>query len=87
MSKEVLIAELRQKIIATLHLDGITEVELAADTQLFSPEGLGLDSVDALELVIMLEKDYAINIEDQASVKDKFSSLNSLAEFILSAQK
>lgn len=83
MNKETLIAELQQKIINSLNLAGMAPEEISPDTALFDDDGLGLDSVDALELVVMLEKDYGISIEDKSDAKTAFASLNAMADYIL----
>ena len=59
----VSINELKTKIIASLRLEDVTPEQIVDDAPLFGT-GLGLDSIDALELVAMLEKDYGIMIKD-----------------------
>lgn len=81
-----LILELKGKIINDLGLEDITPDEIEDDAPLFG-EGLGLDSLDALEIVIMLEEDYGLRLDDAEKAKEILSSVNSLASFIQNAKK
>jgi len=56
--------------------------ELGDDTPLFGPEGLGLDSIDALELVLGLEKEFGVVIEDRPTAVKVLASIKTIAEFI-----
>jgi acyl carrier protein len=76
-----LIEQLKQRIIEILNLEDIVPADIDPSAPLFG-EGLGLDSLDALELVVMLEKDYAIKIPDIEVGRQAFASVTSLAEFI-----
>lgn len=83
---EDLILELKGKIINDLGLEDITPDEIEDDAPLFG-EGLGLDSLDALEIVIMLEEDYGLRLDDVEQAREILSSINSLASFIQDAKK
>lgn len=72
---------LKQLIVESLHLEGLTPDHIADDAPLFG-EGLGLDSVDALELVVALEKEYGMRIQSHEVDKSVFASVASLAEFV-----
>lgn len=72
---------LKKMIIETLMLEDITVAEIENDALLFR-EGLGLDSIDALELVVAIEKIFNIIIEDEDVGKTAFASINALAKFI-----
>ena len=74
-------AELKQLIIDTLKLEEITADQIQDDAPLFK-EGLGLDSIDALELVVALEKQYSIIIENEDVGKQAFASVAALAHFV-----
>ena len=87
MDKNALISDLRKKIISTLNLGGIDEASLGADTPLFGDDGLGLDSVDALELVVMVENEYGISVSDKDSATTVFASLEALADYIIAHKK
>ena len=73
--------ELKQKIIAALNLQDIQPADIKDDEPLFGA-GLGLDSIDALELVVMLERDYGIIIQQQEVARQAFASIQSLAKFV-----
>jgi acyl carrier protein len=72
---------LKKLIVTTLNLDGLTPERIADDEPLFGT-GLGLDSVDALELVVALEKEYGISIASHEVDRSVFGSLASLANFV-----
>ena len=76
-----LIEHLKKRIIEILNLEDIFPDDIDSSAPLFG-EGLGLDSLDALELVVMLEKDYAIKITDIEVGRKAFASITSMAEFI-----
>ena len=78
---EALINELKEHIIEALSLDEITPEEIDAEAPLFGT-GLGLDSIDALELAVMVEKFYRIRITDGEVGNQAFSSVKALAKFI-----
>ena len=73
--------ELKSAIIASLNLQDITPAQIDDDAPLFGT-GLGLDSIDALELVVMLEKNYRIVIKDIEEGRPAFQSVRTLAAFI-----
>ena len=72
---------LKKMIIDTLKLEDITEAEIETDAPLFK-EGLGLDSIDALELVVAIEKIFNVIIEDEDVGKKAFASVSAFAGFI-----
>ncbi len=76
-----LIDELRIKIIDTLKLEDISPEDMGDEDQLVGGE-LGLDSIDVLELVIMIEKDYAVKIDNKELGARVFANLKTLAEYI-----
>jgi acyl carrier protein len=78
---EELILELKKQIIEVLNLEDVQPEDIDNDAPLFG-EGLGLDSIDALELIVMMEKNYGIKIKDPSAGKDIFKSINSIAEFV-----
>ena len=82
MDREALTSELKHLIIETLHLEEIQPDEIEDGAPLFG-EGLGLDSIDALELVVALEKSYNVIIEDEEVGKKAFASIEALADFVL----
>ncbi len=74
-------AELKTKLIAALNLDGMTNDDINDADPLFG-DGLGLDSIDALELIVMLDKDYGIKVIDPKEGKSIFLSIDSMATYI-----
>lgn len=72
---------LKRLIVDTLKLEDITAEEIDDDEPLFR-EGLGLDSIDALELVVAVEKHFNVIIEDENVGKEAFASVRALAGFI-----
>jgi acyl carrier protein len=78
---EDLVLELKKQIIEVLNLEDLTPEDIEDDAPLFG-EGLGLDSIDALELIVMLEKCYGIKIKDPSAGKEIFKSVNTMAEFV-----
>lgn len=83
MSKpEELFAALKELIVETLALEDVTAEEIETDAPLFL-EGLGLDSIDALELAMVLEERYGVMLdEDPEKNQQIFGSVRSLAEFV-----
>ena len=73
--------DLKSKIIESLRLQDVTPEQIEDDAPLFGT-GLGLDSIDALELVVMLEKHYGIVIKDIEEGRPAFRSVRALADFI-----
>lgn len=78
---EEMILKLKQEIIEVLNLEDITPQDIDNDAPLFG-DGLGLDSIDALELIVLIEKYYGIKLQDPAKGKDIFKSINVMAEYI-----
>ncbi len=78
---EEMILKLKQEIIEVLNLEDITPQDIDNDAPLFG-DGLGLDSIDALELIVLIEKNYGIKLQDPAKGKDIFKSINVMAEYI-----
>lgn len=78
---EELVLELKEKIIEVLNLEDVRPDDIDSDAPLFGT-GLGLDSIDALELIVMIERVYGIKIKDPSVGKDIFKSVNTMAEFV-----
>lgn len=75
--------EIKVLIITALELEDITPADLADDALLFGDDGLGLDSIDALELGVALRKKYQIHLEASSSENQHyFQSINSLTELV-----
>ena len=73
--------ELKEKLIEQLSLEDIEVDEIGDEDSLFG-EGLGLDSIDALELIVMLEKDYGIQLKNPEEGKTVFESIGVMADYI-----
>ena len=78
---EALKEELKNKIITTLNLEDIAIEDIADNDALFG-DGLGLDSIDALELIVILDKDYGIKLVDPEEGKSIFQSIETMATYI-----
>ncbi len=78
---EALKQELKEKIITILNLEDVNPENINDGDALFG-DGLGLDSIDALELIVMLDKDYGIKLSDPKEGKTIFQSINSMAAYI-----
>ena len=76
-----LIYNLKQQIIEALNLEDMKPEDIDENAPLFG-EGLGLDSIDALELIVMMDKNYGIKLKDPAQGKEIFKSVAVMADFI-----
>jgi len=81
-----LILKLKQEIIEVLNLEGMKPEDIPNQSPLFG-EGLGLDSIDALELIVLLEKNYGIKISDPSEGKAIFASVETMAKYITEHRK
>lgn len=72
---------LKQQIIESLNLEGMKPADIDDSAALFG-EGLGLDSIDSLELMVLLERNYGIKIEDAREGRKVLESVNSMALYI-----
>jgi len=78
---EELINELKEEIIKALNLEEMTPADIDENAPLFG-EGLGLDSIDALELIVLMEKKYGIKLKDPNEGKAIFKSVAFMADYI-----
>lgn len=74
-------AKLKTELIKQLNLEDLEPGDIEDNAPLFG-EGLGLDSIDALEIIVLLEREYDIKIEDPREGKEIMYSIDSLAQFI-----
>jgi acyl carrier protein len=81
MDATTLKAELKQMLVENLMLQ-VTAAEIQDAQPLFGPGSLGLDSVDALQLVVALDKNYGLKIPDPATAKEVLASINAMAEAV-----
>jgi acyl carrier protein len=73
--------EVKQKLIEGLNLEELTPDEIDDNAPLFN-EGLGLDSVDAIELIVVLDSNYNVKFENMDELKEIFASILNLTEYI-----
>lgn len=73
---------LKEMLIERLKFEDMTPEDIADDDPLFEG-GLGLDSIDALEIVVMLESEFGLKIKNESSARESFRSVTTLAQFVL----
>ena len=78
---EQLVKDLKIKIIDILNLEGVAPEDIDMDAQLVGGD-LGIDSIDVLELVLMMERDYGVVVKDRELGAKVFASMRTLAEYI-----
>ncbi len=81
---EQIIKELKEELIEALNLEDMTPDDLDENDALFG-EGLGLDSIDALEIILIIERLYGIRMENKD--KEIFYSIKTLAEYVVANKK
>lgn len=85
MDKETRLAEIRKELkvllVEQLSLEDITPEEIGNEMQLFG-EGLGLDSLDAVEIVVLLQRNFNLEVKDMEQSREVFTSVSSLAEYV-----
>lgn len=74
--------DLKKQIIEQLNLEDITPSDIQDDSVLFDDAGLGLDSIDALELIVLLEKYHGIQVTNPDEGKEAFKSVQTMADYI-----
>jgi acyl carrier protein len=83
---EELIEKVKQMIIDALRIEGMTPADIETDAPLFG-EGLGLDSIDALQLVVAMEKEFGVVVPDAATGTRVFLSVRAMAGYIAENRK
>jgi len=73
--------KLKSQIILFLNLTDLTHADIADDEPLFG-DGLGLDSIDSLELIVLLKREYGINIQDPKVGRKVLTDINTMADYI-----
>ena len=81
-----LVTQLKERIIKALNLENVKPEDIKDNEPLFG-EGLGLDSIDALELIVLLEKEYGLRIQNPEEAKKIFLSINTMSAFISESKK
>ncbi len=85
MDRETLKRKLKELLVSGLRLQDTDPASIADDQPIFV-EGLGLDSIDALELVVLIEEHFGIAIPDEEVGKSAFASIGALADYISAEQ-
>lgn len=85
MSEE-LVEQVKQLIIDALRIEGMSPADIDSDAPLFG-EGLGLDSIDALQLVVAMEKSFGVVVPDAATGTKVFQSVRTMADYIAENRK
>jgi len=80
-SLEEIRSELKELLVVNLALEDITPEEIEDDGLLFG-EGLGLDSLDAVEIVVLIQRNYGLEIIDEEQAREIFQSVNTLARWV-----
>ena len=81
-----LVEKLKVQLIEQLNLEDIEPSDIGSKDPLFGDDGIGLDSIDALEIIVLLEKEYGVKLDDPKKGKDVFFSLETLADYITKNQ-
>jgi len=83
MTKREVINNLKSSMIKDLRLEEVTPEDMPEDAPLFAEDGLALDSLDAVELAVIVEKNFGLAIDDAEEARKAFTTLNGLADYIL----
>lgn len=86
MNKEQIKTELKQHIITYLNLQDISAEDLKDDEPLFGDE-MGLDSIDSLELIVLLEREYGIKIKNPTEGRKILVDINTIADYVINHKK
>ena len=84
---EQLIKDLKLQIKEALNLEELSLEDFDADAPLFGDEGIGLDSIDVLEIIVLLEKEYGIRLANPQEGKAIFKSVRTIAEYVQENRK
>jgi len=84
---EEIILELKEQIIEVLNLEDMTPEDIDTTAPLFGDGGIGLDSIDALEIIVLLEKNYGIRLANASEGKAIFTSIESIAKYVQENRK
>ncbi|MCH5716340.1 phosphopantetheine-binding protein [Niabella hibiscisoli] len=81
MEKEALKQQVKEQIVKFLNLNTVNPTDIKDDEPLFG-EGLGLDSIDSIELIVMLSREYGINIQDPKEGRKILTNVNTMVDYI-----
>lgn len=82
-----LIKQLKEQIIDVLNLEEMTPDDIDDQASLFGEDGIGLDSIDALELIVLLEKEYGIRLANPSEGKAIFKNVATIADYVSKNRK
>ncbi|MEI6766845.1 MAG: phosphopantetheine-binding protein [Bacteroidota bacterium] len=83
INQDALKLEIKQLIVSTLNIKDVEPADILDDVPLFSGENtIGLDSIDAIELIMAIQRQFAVRLDDQNLARNILNSINSIAEFI-----
>jgi acyl carrier protein len=86
MSQENLREAIKEMMVENLMLK-VTKAEIRDDMPLFGPEGLGLDSIDALELVVSLEKHFGVSVPNSETARQALATVNSIHDYVVANRR
>jgi acyl carrier protein len=86
MSHEDLRTEIKEMMVENLMLK-VSKEEIGDEMPLFGPEGLGLDSIDALELVVSLEKQFGVSVPNSETARTALASVNTIHDYVVANRK
>ena len=86
MPEENLRDTIKEMMVENLMLK-VPKEEIADDLPLFGPNGLGLDSIDALELVVSLEKTFGVTVPNSETARQALATVNSIADYVVANRK
>ena len=86
MLEENLRDQIKEMMVENLMLK-VPKEEIADDLPLFGPEGLGLDSIDALELVVSMEKRFGVTVPNSDAARQALATVNSIHDYVLEHRK
>lgn len=75
--------ELKELLVSNLSLENVTAAEIKNDTPLFGEGGLGLDSLDGVEIVVLLQRHYGLDVKDMQQGREIFQTIDALAPYVL----
>lgn len=81
MEREQLVEQLKEQIVDYLNLEEVKPEDIQEDTSLFGDD-IGLDSIDSLELIVLIQEEYGIQIDDPKEGRQVLESVNNMADFI-----
>ncbi len=86
MDTQELKDNLRKQVVKYTNVLDFTPEQITDEMPLFGPQGVGLDSIDSLELVVLLEREYGIKLTNPTEARKILVNINSMAEYILSVK-